>query len=123
MKMMIYRKRFGRVPTNSNTGWTGRKRIGSYDYYTIERNEKGWFITHIAINGQCNTRGEPYLFENLNHDSINYPEALGDYMDFLWRYSKNKSEKWMQQKLNVIAKWISEVEITSPESKFWRTLK
>lgn len=123
MEMRIYRKRFGRVPTNSHSGYVGRKRQGSYDYYTIERNDKGWFIQHIAINGQCNSRGEPYLFDNLNHDSINYPESLGDYMDYLWRQSKNKNEKWIQQKLNVISDRISEVEIKSPESKFWRLLK
>jgi len=121
MKLVVYRKRFGSILQSEN--YKGRKRRGGYDTYSITRNEKGWYITHIVIGGQCNSRGEPYLFENLNHDSINYPEALGDYMDFLWRYSKNKNKKWIQQKLNVLSQWICYVEKKSPESQFWRMLK
>lgn len=121
MKILIYRKRFSGIPKTDN--YTGRKRRGRYDTYTIELNEKGWYVRFLAINGQCNKRGEHYLFKNLNQDSINYPEALGDYMEFLWEHSKKRNEKWIQQKLNVIAKWIRDVERTSPESKFWRLLK
>ena len=123
MYFKVYKKRFGRVPTNSNTGWVGRKRQGSYDIYGIKRNEEGWHVEFISIGGQCNRRGEPYLFRNLAQDGINYPYSLGDYMEFLWNQSKNKNEKWIQQKLNVISKWICDVERTSPESKFWRSLK
>ena len=121
MDMKIYVKRFGSIPESDK--YVGRKRRGHYDAYEIKRNQRGWYVGFLSIGGQCNTRGEPYLFENLNHDSVNYPESLGDYMDYLWRESKNKDERWIQQKLNVISKWISDVERTSPESKFWRFLK
>jgi len=121
MDMKIYVKRRGRLVKLDE--YVARKRRGSWDIYTIKRNEKGWYLEHIVINGQCNSRGEPFLFDNLNQDSVNYPEELGGYMDYLWTESKNKNEKWIQQKLNVISKWISDVERSSPESMFWRGFK
>jgi len=115
--MRIYRRRFGRKSASE------RKIFGGYDTYEVEKNDSGWYISHISIGGQCNKRGEPYLFDNLNQDFINYPASLGDYMEYLWENSKNKDKKWLQRKINVLAKWISGVEKKTPTSPFWNGLK
>ncbi|OQC16694.1 MAG: hypothetical protein BWX73_00604 [Lentisphaerae bacterium ADurb.Bin082] len=44
-------------------------------------------MSPLSIDGDYDKRGHPCLFENLNHDSINYPQALGDYMEWLWEQS------------------------------------
>jgi hypothetical protein len=53
MLLKIYSRRWSR----GNDHW---------DNYTVERTEKGWRIGHIAIGGECNSRGEPYLFDNFS---------------------------------------------------------
>jgi hypothetical protein len=72
------------------------------------------------IGGDCDTRGRPYLSKNLDHDSINYPAALGGYMDYLWRQAEVGSwtEKKIQPKLNILGRWITKVELASPKGIF-----
>lgn len=93
------------------------------DAYEIRKTGKGWFVGHLAINGECNKSGEPYLFENLDHDSINYPEALGDYLEWIWDKSEGKNEEWIQERLNELSEWIKSVEKSSPSSDFWKEFK
>lgn len=99
------------------------RRWKHFDKYTIERTTNRWRISHIVIGGECNKRGEPYLFDNFNQDSINYPEELRGYMEYLWKRSKGKSDKWIQPKLNTLAKWVSKVESKSPKKGIWDSFK
>ncbi len=94
-------------------------RWGKIDRYQITKTNKGWHIRHIAINGECDKSGAPYLFDNLEQDDINYPADLGGYMEFLWDYSKDKDDVWIQKRLNELSKWIIKVEHSTPKSKFW----
>lgn len=96
------------------------RRWGHPDSYRIRKTDTGWHISHIMIGGDCDTTGQPYLFKNLVHDSINYPADLGGYMDYLWRQAHTHSwtGKQIQPKLNMLGRWISKVEFDSPKGIF-----
>lgn len=91
------------------------RRWGHTDTYRIERRIKGWFISHISINGLSNKQGEPTLSANLKHDSIQYPEEGIKYaFETLWELADETemSVDELQTKLQEIADWISEIEKT-----------
>jgi len=93
------------------------RRWDHHDRYSVEHTDDGWVIEHMTKDkGPCNPRGEPYLFEHLTHDSINYPVDLGGYMEWLWRQARerNMSEPVIQECLDVLAGWIETVEKASP---------
>ena len=85
--------------------------------YNIERTEKGWYISHRAINGECEKNGEAILFANLRQDFIKYPAGLGDVMAYLWDTARrlSLSDEAIQSELNKIADWISATERSVPE--------
>jgi len=99
------------------------KRWGHDDTYEIKRTEKGWYVGHLAINGEANKRAEPILFNNFRQDSIAYPNDLPDYMEFLWESSIDKDENWIQERLDEISEWIKTVEKNCPDSEFWKQYK
>ena len=91
------------------------KRWGHEDTYTITRVKEGWKIQHISINGISNREGEPFLFKNLEQDSISYPSTLGSLLEQLWKLGENGiSENEMQAKLNEISNWVIETEKNEP---------
>lgn len=96
------------------------RRWGHDDVYRVERTATGWHIDHIAIGGDCDKTGAPYLFENLDHDSVNYPEDLGQYMEFLWNKAEElgMSDEQIQEQLDDLGRWISESERGSPGGIF-----
>jgi hypothetical protein len=96
------------------------RRWGHPDLYRIRKTDTGWHISHIVIGVDCDTKGQPYLFKNLVHDSVNYPADLGGYMDYLWRQAHTHSwtEKQIQPKLNALGRWISKIEFDSPKGIF-----
>jgi hypothetical protein len=61
------------------------------------------------------------LFANLEQDSVNYPHDLCGYMDYLWHTVKEQRlrPRDIQAKLNILGKWISRVELSSPKG-IWR---
>ena len=93
------------------------RRRGHSDTYRLRITDTGWWVGHIAIRGHCNSRGEPYLFENLDHDTVNYPHDLGGYMDFLWRQVKHQklNRQQIQAKLNILGRWMTKVETATPK--------
>lgn len=100
------------------------RRWGRRDAYSVKRTETGWVVEHMSIGGECNKTGEPYLFKNLDHDSINYPADLGEYMEWLWDQveEQNMSDEGMQEALDVLGDWISIVEENSPGG-VWKPFK
>ena len=92
------------------------KRWGHKDCYTIKRNIGGWHISFVSTQGQCDHGGDPYLFENLRHDSIGYPNTLESYMYSVWSRADNGATyKEVQEMLNKIAEWVSLCEESTPE--------
>lgn len=81
------------------------KRWGHNDTYHVKLTSTGWHVDHIAINGDCDPSGKPYLFENLEQDSIQHPANLGSQMSTLWqRATSGKfTPAEIQEQLELIA--------------------
>lgn len=96
------------------------RRWGHNDSYTVTHAATGWNVSYLSIGGLCDKQGKPYLMENLDHDSINYPEALGEYMEWLWQKVKeqNMTDAEVQEELNKIGLWIQTTEKASPGGIF-----
>jgi len=94
------------------------------DIYHIKRIEDGWEVLHLTLSGVCDKSGRPYIFENLRQDSINYPEALPGYLEWLWEKSAETglTHEQVQLSLNELGNWISACEKTSPTG-IWETYK
>jgi hypothetical protein len=92
------------------------RRWGHFDNYTIQKTANGWWISHLTISGDCNKKGKPYLYNNFDQDGINYPADLGGYLEYLWEKadSENWSDTKIQPKLNILARWVSKTEFSSP---------
>lgn len=100
------------------------RRWGHDDTYTVEITNTGWNISHVAHSGDCDSFGKPYLFTILDHDSINYPEELGGYMDWLWRTAneQNMDETEIQKHLDELGAWIQTTEKSTPRG-LWQQFK
>jgi hypothetical protein len=100
-------------------------RWGRIDTYTIERTATGWKVFGLIrmTEGDCDKTGAPSLFENLDHDSINYPKDLGGYMEWLWQQAEDRkmSEAEIQENLDMLGKWIQTVEKSSPRGGIWES--
>lgn len=93
------------------------QRWGHIDKYQIKRTSKGWIIGNISIAGECDKKGYPYLYKNLRQDSVNYPNSLPEYLEYLWDQAAEKglSHEEVQEALNNLAKWINTCEKSSPK--------
>ncbi len=100
------------------------RRWGHVDSYTVIRNEKGWTISHFGTGGQSDKTGNPYLFKILNHDSINFPEELPGYMEWLWQRAEEDglTHEEVQDALNELTTWINLCEQNSPRG-IWKGFK
>jgi len=96
------------------------RRWGHSDRYTIERTVDGWYFTFMAQKGAGDKKGQPGLMRILDHDSVNYPEALPEYMEWLWdkAYEDGLSPEEVQESLDEIGEWISSCERQSPKGIF-----
>ena len=98
------------------------RRWGHDDTYQITRTAEGWEIHHMSIGGPCNKRGEPALYSNFRQDSINYPEALPGYLEYLWDEASDDgsglSAEEVQAALDALAAWVSVTEKESPGGLF-----
>lgn len=94
------------------------RRWGRNDQYRITRMADGWRVEHVMIGGDCDEEGKPYLFKNLEHDSVCYPAQLGDHMRNLWKAAAEKglSHAQVQAKLQEIADWVSLCEQRRPQT-------
>ena len=81
------------------------------DTYSLNVLKNGWHVAYISIGGDCNERGEPYLYENFKQDSIQYPSGLGFEMELLFEHARDKSlsDEVIQSRLNRLAHWVEEV--------------
>lgn len=89
------------------------RRYGHYDIYHISRTIDGWFCCFNSINGKCKKEGEGALFDNLDHDSIFFPEeGVKHAMKILWEEADEGTIGFeeLSKKMQEIADWISNVE-------------
>lgn len=98
-----------------------QNRRGHEDTYKIKKTETGWYVSHISINGEADATGFRTLFMNLDHDSITYPNKIGDFMSWLWEQADQNliSEDEIQTKLQELADWISITEKSEPKWSGW----
>ena len=101
--------------TGSSAGRDGK----NWDIYKIKRTSKGWAIKHIAINGECDKSGEPFLYQNLRQDHIYYPHQLPEIMEYLWDAVENEklTREQLQTELDKISVWINKCETNKPHFK------
>lgn len=98
--------------TVSNPRW------GHDDTYYLDVHEEGWTVSHMAINGDCDPSGEPYLYRNFRQDGITYPGTLGWYMRRLFEHVKDSTlqDDEIQRRLDRLAQWVNELNtIAKPE--------
>lgn len=96
------------------------RRWGREDTYRIKRTESGWYVDFLSISGNCDKKGSPYLFMNLDHDGVCYPAQLGDFMESLWEKAAEKGMKRteVQRAINQLGAWISLCEKNVPKGIF-----
>ncbi|MEI6072011.1 MAG: hypothetical protein WCS31_09480 [Verrucomicrobiae bacterium] len=97
------------------------RRWGHEDDYNINRNADGWTVTHAMIGGLCDKGGRPFLFENLRHDLIQYPEGLDGWLEWLWNRaaSQGLTFEQVQEGLQQLADWVSDTERNAPGGGIW----
>jgi len=96
------------------------RRWGHDDIYKIKKTSTGWNISHPPMDGDCDKLAQPKLYEILDHDSINYPEELPGYMEWLWNVAAEDglSIDEVQSALNELSDWINICEKNSPRGIF-----
>lgn len=89
--------------------------------YRINKTDSGWHISHIAINGNCNPDGTPYLYNNFKQDNINYPSGLANSLSWLWEQINSQKVKRdeAQEKLQELADWVTTCEKSQPLWEGW----
>lgn len=101
------------------------RRWGHEDQYSITRTPTGWIVKWLGEiacgrDGRVNREPSTGIFELLDHDSINYPEELPGYVEWLWERAAEDglSPKDVQDAINCLADWVSLVERNSPTGIF-----
>jgi hypothetical protein len=97
------------------------RRWGHDDSYTLKRIKDGWNISHLAIGGPCDKGGQPFLFQNLRQDSIQFPARLDGWMEWLWNQAATQglTEAQVQVAVQQLADWVSDTERSAPNSGIW----
>ena len=101
------------------------RRWGREDTYHLQRTNTGWYFRFMESQGPCDKSGRPLLFYNLNHDSIEYPETLGERLEWLWdkAHDEGLSHEQVQEALNQLSQWLRQVEEASPRDLVWEGLR
>lgn len=91
------------------------------DTYSVTRTADGWTVSHIAIGGPCDKGGRPFLFENFRQDSIQFPEGLDGWMEWLWNRAAEDglAQDQVQTGLQQLADWVSNTERNAPSDGIW----
>ncbi|SCN42202.1 hypothetical protein [Bacillus wiedmannii] len=92
------------------------RRWGHDDRYTLIRNEEGWHVSHQTYAGQSGRDALQVLIPSLRHDSIKFPNQLGDVMVDIWNQAAEYGlpHEEVQSMLNEVAVWINATERTYP---------
>lgn len=68
-------------------------------------------MAHISIYGDCDPRGVPFLYENLTHDSIQYPSGLPVALEGVFEHARDGTltDNEIQSRLDRLAQWVGDV--------------
>ena len=114
-------------PVDQTIGWEGTFRVYTRrwkhdDTFRFRRTASGWAIAFMTEPVECDKTGHPGLFEQLRHDSIQYPHDLGGWLEWLWMQAQKKgmTGEELQTALQQLADWVSQTEASVPKGKFWK---
>ena len=94
------------------------------DSYRIKRTASGWIFSHLHLpagrDGRVAGKKGTGLFHLLDHDSINYPEELPGYFEWLWEQAAERglTHEQVQEAVGQLAQWVSTCERGSPTGVF-----
>lgn len=101
------------------------RRWGHEDSYHVTRTQSGWTFRHVSEistgrDARVGRKGGTGLFHLLDHDSINYPEELPGYFEWLWERAAESglNHDEVQRAVTDLAEWTSSCEKTSPRGIF-----
>ena len=89
-----------------------------FDPYTITKTENGWNISFILTShsGLCDKGGHPFLYKNLDHDCISYPEDLSQRLENIWEDAElnQYNSETIQLRLDELSEILKDFEIENP---------
>jgi len=101
------------------------RRWGHNDRYRLTRTKTGWVVASfqevpVGRDGRVGRKAGTGLFHLLDHDSINYPEELPGYLDWLWERAAEDglSHEVVQEAVTELANWVSACERATPKGVF-----
>lgn len=101
------------------------RRWGHDDHYRVKRTPSGWTFTHMqeietGRDARVGSKPDTGLFQLLDHDSINYPEELPGYFEWLWEQAGEKGlpREEVQEAIGQLAAWVNTCERASPRGIF-----
>lgn len=68
----------------------------------------------MVHSGDCDLKGEPYLYRNFRQDFVSYPNNLPNILEILWNHADELTENELQEKTKDIAEWVSVCERAHP---------
>jgi hypothetical protein len=101
------------------------RRWGHPDRYRVKRTASGWIFGYMqelptGRDGRVAGKNGTGLFHLLDHDSINYPEELPGYFEWLWEQAAERglTHDGVQEAVSQLAEWVSLCERESPAGVF-----
>lgn len=97
------------------------KHRGHYDYYFMTRTQHGWNFQEgpEANSAECGKDGRPDLYDALDHDTVCYPNQIGEYFEYLWEQaSQGLTDQKVQECFDMLGDWISSCEMNAPRGIF-----
>lgn len=90
---------------------------------TVRKTGTGWHISHVAINGDCDKEGAPFLEANLRQDNVKFPSDVGAFLGYVWDQLHNEEidEVRAQEMIDQIGEWIEACETSQPIWKVWNS--
>ncbi len=101
------------------------RRWGNDETFYVTRTQSGWTFRHLhevstGRDARIGRKGGTGLFQLLDHESINYPEELPGYFEWLWEQAAEQGlpQAKVQEAISNLAEWISVCEKNSPAGIF-----
>lgn len=103
------------------TYWT--RRWSAYTTLQLRKLDNGWHVSHIAINGDADREGSPFIAANLQQDYVKYPQDVGSFLGFVWDQldSGDISDDRAQEMIQEVGEWITSCETSQPLWNIWNS--
>lgn len=95
---------------------------GHNDTYHLTRTKDGWTVRFRESSIPSDRGGHPGLYYQFDHDDIDYPRNLPYMLRWLWDRARDKglTKEQVQEAIDELANWISEIEKQSPKGEVWQ---